>query len=82
MRHTGVFATDAEVKDLKVLLEAAQTTPVIAMSSAHALGQGGFSGQAWDLVKKAAHAAALAHGLPEIEGYYGCNLTTGEFVTA
>ena len=29
-----------------------------------------------------AHRAALAHGLPEIPGYYGIDLNTGEFVVA
>lgn len=29
-----------------------------------------------------AHKLALAHGLPEIEGYYGCDLETGEFLSA
>lgn len=26
------------------------------------------------------HGMALAHGLPEIPGYYGIDLTTGEFI--
>lgn len=30
---------------------------------------------------KAAHRAALAHGLPEIPGYYGIDLRNGEFVS-
>jgi hypothetical protein len=31
---------------------------------------------------EAAHRAALAHGLPEIPGYYGIDLSNGEFVEA
>jgi hypothetical protein len=31
---------------------------------------------------KVAHACALEQGLPEIEGYYGCDLKAGEFVRA
>ena len=30
----------------------------------------------------ATHRIALAHGLPEIPGYYGCDLRTGELVQA
>lgn len=28
------------------------------------------------------HERARAHGLPEIQGFYGCDLATGEFVKA
>jgi len=79
MKQTNVFATDDEVKKLKELLHRAQTTPVIAFSSAHAMS-GGASGDAWQRVKERCHGAALAHGLPEIPGFYGCDLETGEFV--
>lgn len=27
------------------------------------------------------HIMALAHGLPEVQGYYGIDLETGEFLT-
>jgi len=32
--------------------------------------------------QQVAHKLALSHGLPEIPGYYGCDLQTGEFVKA
>ena len=31
---------------------------------------------------EAAHRSALAHGLPEIPGYYGIDLSTGELIKA
>jgi len=31
---------------------------------------------------EAAHRFALAHGLPEIPGYYGIDLSNGEFIVA
>ena len=39
-------------------------------------------GQPMSNPAKEAHRFALAHGLPEITGYYGCDLRTGEFVKA
>lgn len=31
-------------------------------------------------VQQQCHRYALEHGLPEIKGYYGCDLETGEFL--
>lgn len=78
MRHTGVFASPPEIDEARRLAELARTTPVIALSGAHAL-RGGFSGEAWRAVQQYVHRIALAHGLPEIPGYYGL-AETGEFV--
>lgn len=30
--------------------------------------------------EKTVHAIALAHGLPEIRGFYGCDFRDGEFI--
>jgi len=66
MNYTGVFATKEEVEDLK----SAASMPCIRV------------GGHWpESPQKVAHRIALKHGLPEIEGYYGCDLRTGEFVT-
>ena len=80
MQSTGVFATPEEIEKLKQQYYNAEKTPVIALSVAHGLRTGGFSGEAWTALYKACHRVALDHGLPEIEGYYGCDLETGEFV--
>lgn len=63
--RTGVFATDEEVEALK----AAASAPAIALHIPRRS------------VQQICHDYALAHGLPEIRGYYGCDLTNGEFVT-
>lgn len=80
MRRTKTFATDAETKEIADLAEMARSAPVIALSSSHALDHGGFSGEAWDQVNKTIYKHALAHGLPEIEGWYGFDPTNSEFL--
>jgi len=80
MIKTNVKASPEEVVELKGLLQTAQTTPVIALSTADAMSGRDFSSLAWNRVKERCHAVALAHGLPEIPGFYGCDLKTGEFV--
>ncbi len=74
MKSTGVFATNEERDHLQELLKEAQSTPLILLFGKHDL-----SGDAWGRVKTECHAAALAHGLPEIPGYYGMD-EAGEFV--
>jgi nicotinamidase-related amidase len=80
MRRTEVFATDEETKAIADLVETARDTPIIATSSAHALDHGGFAGDAWTRVHETVYEYALAHGLPEIEGWYGFHLGDGEFI--
>ncbi len=80
MIFTGVFATEDEKNECFAEAKKASETPVIAFSSQHALKEGGLSGQAWKATKELCHKYALAHGLPEIEGYYGMS-GTGEFVS-
>jgi hypothetical protein len=64
--RTGVYATDEQ----KERMRAAMSAPVILVG-----GVGPRSPQ------QVAHACALEQGLPEIRGYYGCDLETGEFVS-
>ncbi len=78
--RTKVFANDDETEEIEKLAATARTTPVIALSSVHALEQGGFSGDAWKRVHETVYRYALAHDLPEIEGYYGFDSATGEFL--
>jgi hypothetical protein len=71
MENTGVFATSEEKEYLMGLVRKAQKTPVILLFGKH---------DAWKRVKEECHKAALAHGLPEIVGYYGMD-EDGEFVS-
>jgi hypothetical protein len=67
MNHTGTFATEDEIESLKASL----SQPYIVI--------GGIPPRS---PAEVAHSFALGHGLPEIQGYYGCDLETGEFLTA
>lgn len=78
MKNTGVFATPEEKIQLLKLSEQASQTPVVAFSTDHAL-KGGMAGDAWRRAQEECHKIALAHGLPEIKGYYGLT-HDGEFV--
>lgn len=69
MKRTGVFATREEVERL----EEAARRPVMFLSGGMPMGEN---------AQEMAHRLALAHGLPNVPGYYGCDLTTGEFVSA
>ena len=80
MKHTGVKATPEETVNIQELAKVAQKTPMIAFSSADALSGDDMASQAWKRVHEALQKAALAHGLPEIPGYYGMT-EDGEFVT-
>ncbi len=71
MKHTSVYATEDEMARVSAAALRAASTPVIAFSSRHAMEEGGLSGQAWKSAKVLCHELALAHGLPEIPGYYG-----------
>lgn len=66
MKYTGVIATKEEIQQMKD----AANQPYIMI------------GGHWpESPQKVCHEIALKHGLPEIPGYYGCDLRTGEFVT-
>lgn len=66
MEKTGVFATKDEVDMLMVSLK----TPLIALQCGPRKS-----------AQVRCHELALAHGLPEITGYYGID-EAGEFVTS
>ena len=76
MTKTGLYATPEEFAEAKRLAEEAANTPVIAPTGGQDLAS-----QAWERTKQHVHKAALAHGLPEIPGYYGMT-NKGQFVTA
>ncbi len=78
--RTGVFATEAETQEISDLAAAARSTPVMAVSSAHGLDSGGFAGDAWRRVNETIYGHALAHGLPEVEGFYGFDPSNAEFL--
>lgn len=61
---TGVMATPEEVERMK----AEYKKPVAKI------------GGVWPEPEKVVHQAALAHGLPEIAGFYGCDFRDGEFI--
>jgi hypothetical protein len=66
VKYLGVFATKDEIQQMKN----ACNMPYIRV------------GGHWsESPEEVAHRIALKHDLPEIEGYYGCDLRTGEFVS-
>lgn len=73
----GVFATPEEIADVKH----AASMPVMGMTNPEPPGPGVspvvpmFSSPV-----EVAHRAALAHGLPDFEGYYGIDTENGEFL--
>jgi hypothetical protein len=75
MTHTGIRCTPVELAELRRLAEEASNMPVIKLTSS----MPDLSSLAWDRCRKRVHEIALAHGLPEIEGYYGVGYD-GEFV--
>ena len=75
MKHTKVFATEEETERCHGLAQEARRTPVITPSTLHR----SLAETAWKRVHEAVYEKALAHGLPEIEGFYGMT-PDGEFV--
>lgn len=69
MNRLNVFATADDVKYIKECANA----PVMFLSGGKPM---------FESAVEAAHRAALKAGLPEIRGYYGIDLRTGEFVSA
>lgn len=65
MKYLNVFATAKEIQQMKN----AANMPCIMVGSAVP-----------ESPLQTCHRIALSHGLPEIPGYYGCDLRTGEFV--
>ncbi len=79
MERLDTYATEDEIVKAKELLHDAQTTPVIAIDSAHAL-RGGMSGDAWKRVHDYIERIAKDHDLPEISGQYGLDCENGQFL--
>jgi len=80
IQGTGVFATPDELVELDTIIaevyaEDAATTPVIRPG----LGPDWGPSEPWERAVKRCHEMALAHGLAEIEGFYGTT-ADGEFV--
>jgi len=77
MTYTNVFATKEEIELMK------QPVPYMVFGSTKDDSvPGGYRPNVGDSPLVRCHKIALRHGLPEIDGYYGCDLTTGEFVKA
>jgi hypothetical protein len=76
MRRTGIFATEEEREDIEVMSDRARQTPVITFN----VGNPDMVARAWSLVHKRIHMTAMSHELPEITGYYGFDIETGEFI--
>lgn len=74
--YTGVKLTILEIENVRSMAQTAARTPVISFDGTSP----DLSQVAWKMVSKQIHSYALAHGLPEIEGYYGCDLGNGEVV--
>lgn len=68
MQGTGIYATDEQLEQMRS-----------ALKQPYLLGSGGVEPLS---PLQVSHNCALAAGLPEIQGYYGCDLKTKEFVTA
>ena len=79
IKYLGIFATPEEIAYIKHC----QQMPLMAFTNPAPPGPGVPATIPFaESPQQAAHNAALAHGLPEIEGYYGIKLNTGEFVKA
>ena len=77
MKHTGIYATESELNDLKTLAERGwRHGDVMIVSS---ILEGIEKDKATVDAEKVCHELALKHGLPEIEGHYGIT-NNGEFV--
>jgi len=77
MKRTGVFATMEEIDECLKLSDEASKTPVINFGGPESPS---WSETAWKHCQETLHRYALAHGLPEIQGFYGLDGVTGEFL--
>lgn len=81
MNKTGVKATYDEIEVCKKLATQAAHTPMIAFTTEAMMNGRDFASLAWHEAQEQCHKFALAHGLPEITGFYGMD-ENGEFVVA
>ena len=80
MEKTGVFASTEEIEFLTKKATIAQNTPAFGLSSEQVLSGRNFASMAHMDVSQACHKIALSHGLHEVNGWYGIDLKTGEFL--
>ncbi len=82
MKHTNKFSTKQQAEEILELMKQAQSTPVIAMSSADALSGNDLSSRAWKRVYEEVNQYAQEAGLPKLKDDrdYGIDLTTREFL--
>ena len=73
MKNMDVFATEEELADIKDRAEKAQGIPYIWAE--------GPPTDPWHSVREKIHEYALAHRLPDTQGFYGIHLETGEFLS-
>ena len=71
MIRTGTFATDEEIAAVKSARNR-DFQPLAARIGPKPTPKG-------ESANEVVHAAALKHGLPEIDGFYGIDLSNGEF---
>jgi hypothetical protein len=76
IKRLGIFATAEEVAHIKHC----QSMPLMAMTNPAPPGPGvPHAVPMFEQPIEAAHRAALAHGLKDFSGYYGIDLSNGEF---
>jgi len=76
MKRTGVVATEEELLRIKEL----NAKTKLAGFTAAKLGPQR-ANNAQEKMQQEIHRCALEHGLPDTEGYYGIDMSNGEFVT-
>jgi hypothetical protein len=78
IKRLNIFATTSQIEYIKHC----QSMPMMAMTNPAPPGPGVSPViPMFTSPIEAAHHAALEQGLPEIPGYYGIDLSNGEFVT-
>lgn len=70
MKDTGVKLTPEQIEEVK----ANMNRPVMYLSGGQRMGGD-------ETPQQMVHRFALANGLPEVSGYYGANLATGQIFT-
>lgn len=68
MKRLNIFATPDDIKYIKACVSA----PVMYLPGGKPMSES---------AQEAAHRAAIKAGLPEIRGYYGIDLSNGEFIS-
>ena len=79
LTHMGVFATSEETEEVQELAETARRMPVMTTSLAEGLAGRDFASTARKRMQDRLQEIAMAHELPDFEGYYGLT-QEGEFI--